>query len=164
VAVATLLEQVVAGVRARAELQGVELHWQAPDEALTIEADAGQLRQLLYNMLFNALEAQPGGGRIDVLASAGKVDEAAADSAAQEQGLLLEVCDRGTGLPAQLGERIFEPFISTKEAGTGLGLSICRRIVEAHGGSLEARDRPDGGAIFTVRLPLARSISLWQHC
>jgi len=63
------------------------------------------------------------------------------------------VADAGPGLPADLGDRIFEPFVSSKEAGMGLGLSICRRIVESHGGTLRAADRPGGGAVFAVRLP-----------
>jgi signal transduction histidine kinase len=66
----------------------------------------------------------------------------------------IEVADDGPGLPAVLGERIFEPFVTTKETGPGLGLSICRRIAEAHGGSIVAADRPGGGASFVVRLPL----------
>jgi signal transduction histidine kinase len=68
--------------------------------------------------------------------------------------LTLRVSDSGTGLPAGLGQRIFEPFVSTKETGLGLGLSICKRIVEAHDGEIRASNRPGGGAIFTLRLPL----------
>jgi signal transduction histidine kinase len=66
---------------------------------------------------------------------------------------MLRVSDTGGGLPASLGQRIFEPFVSTKETGLGLGLSICKRIVEAHEGEIRATDRPEGGAVFTVRLP-----------
>ena len=66
----------------------------------------------------------------------------------------IDVADNGSGLPAELGERIFEPFVSTKETGAGLGLAICKRIVEEHGGRIAATNRADGGALFTVRLPL----------
>lgn len=70
-----------------------------------------------------------------------------------QQWVSIRVIDNGPGLPAEMGERIFEPFVSTKETGTGLGLSICRRIVEAHGGRIDAADGPQGGAVFTVLLP-----------
>ena len=70
--------------------------------------------------------------------------------------MTVEVLDRGPGLPANLEDSIFEPFISTKDSGTGLGLSICRRIVEDHGGDISAANRPEGGAVFTIRLPVTR--------
>jgi signal transduction histidine kinase len=66
----------------------------------------------------------------------------------------VRVAATGIGLPAHLGQRIFEPFVSTKETGMGLGMSICKRIVEAHGGEIIAAGRPGGGTTFTVRLPL----------
>jgi signal transduction histidine kinase len=63
------------------------------------------------------------------------------------------VSDTGPGIAAAFRGRLFEPFASTKETGLGLGLVICRRIVEDHGGTIAAEDRPGGGARFTVRLP-----------
>ena len=66
---------------------------------------------------------------------------------------MLRVTDNGCGLPADLGDRIFTPFVTMKELGLGLGLSICKRIVEAHGGSIAAANRAEGGAVFTIRLP-----------
>lgn len=71
-----------------------------------------------------------------------------------ERFAVIRVGDSGAGLPADLGQRIFDPFVSTKETGTGLGLSICQRIVMAHGGELSAANRREGGAEFTIRLPL----------
>jgi signal transduction histidine kinase len=65
----------------------------------------------------------------------------------------IRIADSGPGLPAGLEERIFDPFVSTKETGLGLGLSICRRIVDAHGGSITAANSPTGGAVFEVQLP-----------
>jgi signal transduction histidine kinase len=67
--------------------------------------------------------------------------------------LTIQVADTGPGLPADLGPKIFEPFVSTKPTGIGLGLSICKRILEAHGGEIVAANRPEGGAVFTVVLP-----------
>ena len=68
------------------------------------------------------------------------------------QWFTIEIADTGSGLSSDLGDRIFEPFVSTKDAGTGLGLAICKRIVEDHGGQIVATNRAEGGAVFTVRL------------
>jgi signal transduction histidine kinase len=144
-----ILEQVAAGLRAKADLQQVAIDIGGIADAVTLCADPGQLRQLVYNLLDNALDAQPKGGHVRVTAES--------DAAGGEPGLVLRVEDRGDGLPPGLGERIFEPFVSTKATGMGLGLSICRRIAEAHGGSIRATDRAGGGTVFAVRLPLSRS-------
>jgi two-component system sensor histidine kinase HydH len=143
-----LLEAVVSGLRGRADRQRVGIAVELPAGPVTTSADPNQLHQLVYNLLYNALDAQPRGGGIRIRASA----ESAPPSGGRE--LVLRVEDEGGGLPPGLGERIFEPFVSTKETGLGLGLSICRRIVDAHGGRIGAEPRPAGGAVFTVRLPL----------
>jgi signal transduction histidine kinase len=148
-----VLEQTAGLVARRAERQGVRLEWDLPAAPAVLEADVGQLRQVLLNLLLNALEAVPGGGtvRVEAAGPEGPGGEAVAD---RDLEFTIRVADTGCGLPADLGERIFEPFVSTKETGLGLGLSICKRIVEAHGGDLTAANRPGGGAVFTVRLPL----------
>jgi signal transduction histidine kinase len=135
----------------RAEQKGVRLEYHRPDPAIRIQADAGQIRQVILNLLLNALDATGPGGtiRMEIAVS----DEAAKGEDGRQRWLSLRVSDTGCGLPAGLGQRIFEPFVSTRETGLGLGLSICKRIVEAHEGKIEATDRPGGGAIFTVRLP-----------
>src|SRR5207249_4560459 len=68
-------------------------------------------------------------------------------------GFAIVVADNGCGLPSDLGDRIFQPFVSTKETGMGLGLSICRRIVQAHGGQITATNLTGGGSAFTIWLP-----------
>jgi two-component system sensor kinase FixL len=65
----------------------------------------------------------------------------------------LSVADRGPGVAPQAMNRLFEPFATTKPDGMGIGLAVCRAIVAAHGGSIEARNAPGGGAVFSVRLP-----------
>jgi two-component system, NtrC family, sensor histidine kinase HydH len=139
-----VLEQMVQLLEARAERQGVRIERRFPDEPLLLQADVGQVRQVVLNLLLNALDAVPGGGTIWL-------------ELCNEGGnwLALSVADSGCGLPPSLGAQIFEPFVSTKETGLGLGLSICKRIVEAHEGEIQAANRPDGGAVFTVRLPCA---------
>jgi signal transduction histidine kinase len=119
-------------------------------EPVIANADPNQLRQVLLNLLFNALDAQPRGGEVRISARFDRANPS-------DPQLVLTVADNGSGLPQSVGERIFEPFFSTKESGLGLGLSICRRIVESHGGTLTAANRLTGGAIFTLRFPTRSS-------
>ena len=144
-----LAELVVEGIQARAELQGVVVRVEQATGPTVASADPNQIRQVLFNLLFNALDTQPQGGRIGIRVSS----DAAADGNPE---LVVAVEDDGPGLPADLGERVFDPFVSTKETGLGLGLSICRRIAETHGGSLTAAAATTGGTVFTLRLPVVR--------
>lgn len=143
-----LAERAAAGVRARAELQNVQVRVEAAAGPTVASADPNQVRQVLFNLLFNALDAQPQGGHVTVRVG---LDPRLADT----PELLVTVEDGGPGLPAELAERVFEPFVSTKESGLGLGLSICRRIAETHGGGLTVA-WSDRGAAFTLRLPVVR--------
>jgi two-component system sensor histidine kinase HydH len=145
VAADAVVRDTLGLVAARAEQQGVRLAPDLPSGPAWFDADPAQLRQLVLNLVLNALDATPAGGTVEVRL---RTDEPG--------WLVLEVADTGPGLPAGLGERIFEPFVSTKETGTGLGLSICRRVAESHGGTIVGANRPDGGAVFTVRLPAGR--------
>lgn len=153
VEVQALLQRVTDSLRARAELQEVRLECDVPFEAVYIDADKGQMQQLLFNLVVNALDAQPSGGTVRLCIGTESAD------AKSHNEMEVRIEDDGPGLPPELGERIFEPFISSKESGMGLGLSICRRIVEAHGGLLSCGNLPAGGAVFTVRLPLAVRIA-----
>ena len=106
-----------------------------------ITADRHMLRRALLNLILNALDAMPHGGSLAIDASTGP------------QGIEVRVADRGTGLSADTLQRAFEPFFSTKSGGTGLGLAIVYRVAEAHGGSVAAVNRPEGGAAFTIQIP-----------
>jgi signal transduction histidine kinase len=140
-----LVEQTLRVVEERAAAAGTRIEFTAPAEPVLAAVDPGQLRQVLLNLLLNALEAVAGSGVIQVRV------------ATEPDGWLsLRVSDTGGGLPAALGARIFAPFTTTKEMGLGLGLSICKRIAEAHGGEITAATRPEGGAAFTLRLPPLR--------
>ncbi len=141
-----LAQRAVDGVRARADLQAVAVRVEADPGPAVASADANQVRQVLFNLLFNALDAQPDGGHVTV--RVGMARDPAGDPA-----VVVAVADGGPGLPPDLSERVFEPFVSTKESGMGLGLSICRRIAETHGGGLTAVSS-QSGTTFTLRLPV----------
>ncbi len=145
-------EQTQRLVVGRGAQQDVELRLQLPAAPIWIEADAAQLRQVILNLLLNALDANPGGGIVEI-----RLEQTGPHAAGKAR---LAIRDSGPGLPAELGERIFEPFVSTKETGLGLGLSICRRIIDDHGGTITARNAAQGGAEFLVELPLQPSDSV----
>jgi two-component system sensor histidine kinase HydH len=128
-------------VRARTLRQGVEVEVSAPPGPLPVDIDAGQIHQVLVNLLINALDVMPRGGRLVVALDA------------TEEGCRLCVRDTGPGIPPAMAGRLFTPFASTKPTGTGLGLSLARRIVEEHGGRIAGANHPDGGACFTIVLP-----------
>jgi PAS domain S-box-containing protein len=109
-------------------------------EPFLLHADPDQLRQVLFNLMTNAIQAMPEGGRITI-------------EARRETGVdVLTVRDDGPGVPEELRARVFEPLFSTKTKGTGLGLTICRQIVEAHGGAIWVVPA-DRGAAIRIRLP-----------
>lgn len=154
-----ILRQTVELVAGRASRQGARIRCDAPEKPVAVEADGGQMRQLVLNLLLNALDAVSTGGLVSIRLQAPCRERSASTDLASEEGSRAEVClevaDDGCGLTAELGDRIFEPFVTTKETGIGLGLAICRRIAEAHGGVLQAADRSPQGAVFTLRLPVA---------
>jgi two-component system sensor histidine kinase HydH len=100
--------------------------------------DAGRLRQVVINLIDNALAAGP---------------PVTVRAAVEAGRLVLEVADRGPGIAADDRDKIFEPFFTGKTAGTGLGLAIVRRVVELHHGQIHVLDHPGGGAVFRVELP-----------
>jgi signal transduction histidine kinase len=106
----------------------------------SIRADELLLRQAFTNIIQNAAQAMPEGGRLTVRSSVG--DERA----------VVAVSDTGHGIPEEIKDKIFLPFYTTKEGGTGLGLAIAHGIVQSHGGTIEVDSSPSG-TTFTVRLP-----------
>jgi two-component system sensor histidine kinase HydH len=111
--------------------------------------DVGRVRQLLLNILQNARQASPEGKRPQVRVTT------------EGRSLVYEVRDFGAGLPPGAEARIFDPFFTTRTNGTGLGLAVARRVVEMHGGTITARNQPEGGALFRVVLPPTDRRSAW---
>jgi signal transduction histidine kinase len=149
-----IISQTVTIVSARAARRHVTISSCMPKKPLLINGDEAQLRQVVLNLLLNALDAVADKGTIWVEVGLGsRLPPHEPDGALPVQGIFLSIADNGRGLPETDPERIFEPFFSTKETGLGLGLAICRRIVESHGGAIDASPRPAGGAVFIVFLP-----------
>jgi two-component system sensor histidine kinase HydH len=107
-----------------------------------VAVDPGQFRQLVVNLVLNAVQASEAkGGGVELRLFS------------EDYDLLLTVEDRGQGLSTEVLARLFEPLFTTRSTGTGLGLALCHRIVEKHGGTISAVNRPGGGATFSVRVP-----------
>jgi signal transduction histidine kinase/HAMP domain-containing protein len=119
---------------------GVKIELKANPETIEADFDAKLLGRAVRNLLENALRATADGGTISVVV------------AGDETGVRISVSDDGPGIEAELLPRIFDPYFSTHDAGTGLGLPIARRIVEEHGGSISAKNRPQGGLLVTILL------------
>ncbi len=117
------------------------------NQSRQISADAGRIRQLIHNLVKNAIEAAEGESDIHIKVETHQI-------AGEIPQVELSVADSGPGIPDELIDKIFEPYISTKPKGDGLGLAIVKKIVEEHNGTLWAENLSGGGARFNVRLPL----------
>jgi signal transduction histidine kinase len=137
-----VIRKTVQLVDGRCKQQRVKLTIACQDSPIMLEGDASQVQQLLLNLVLNALDAMPDGGELTVRASA------------NGERLELSVIDTGDGIRADMLDKLFVPFSTSKPAGVGLGLGICRRIASSHGGSLTGQNRLERGAEFRLSLPL----------
>jgi signal transduction histidine kinase len=128
-------------MRRELETQGVSLEVRSSDAPVSAAVDEAQIKQALYNLMRNAREAMPGGGRVTVSVHA-----------ASGGGSDVIVEDEGVGLDEAARARLFEPFFTTKSNGTGLGLAITRQIIEAHGGSIAFEPRSPRGTRIWIHL------------
>ena len=135
-----LVRDVAERARSLAEARGVRLEVEASG-AGTAVVDPAQLRQALDNLVRNAVEATPEGGRVSLAARR------------ESGGHAVEVRDTGRGIEPDHLPRIFDLYFTTKADGTGVGLAVTQQIVTAHGGTIEVDSRPGAGTTMTVRLP-----------
>ena len=126
-----------------------------PAHPVMVQVDSEQMKQVLVNLVINALEAIEEEGTVEVRLLAGRERVGRGRSARLEWFTCIEVRDDGCGIPPEEQRAIFEPFFSTKRGGTGLGLAIAHRIVERHGGALEVESSPGTGTTMRVWLPQA---------
>ncbi|MCI0595761.1 MAG: ATP-binding protein [candidate division Zixibacteria bacterium] len=143
-----VLEETVVLLEKQLASSNIEVVKNLPRSLPKIEASPAQLKQVFLNLLMNAREVMPAGGRLEV-------------STRSENGYVeAEVADEGEGIAPENLEKIFEPFFTTKrdKGGTGLGLSVCLGIVSKSGGVIRAQNRMPKGAAFIVRLPVKEKI------
>ncbi len=138
---ADTIQHTRALVEGRADSQNVSIEM-AETASAEVYADPEQLHQLFLNLSLNAMDAMPEGGKLRFHVSQ------------QDDQVVVEVTDTGSGIDPNVLENLFTPFLTTKKNGVGLGLGICRRIAEDQGGQLEGGNCDSGGARFVLRLPI----------
>jgi nitrogen fixation/metabolism regulation signal transduction histidine kinase len=147
------LNQLVSEVAElhRSQESGAEVLLELDPRLDAIEADRGRVRQILNNLITNAKEAleSTAGGRVQVATKLERAGDA--------EYATITVADNGPGFRPELLARVFDPYVTSKARGTGLGLAIVKKIIEEHGGRIEADNRPEGGARVRVALPIGDS-------
>ncbi len=150
-----LIDSVLALHYSKLVSRSVQVHRELEDIP-SMAAGTGELRQVFANLIGNALDAMPAGGRLRIRARRARepVNE-------QRMGIRISVADNGTGIPAEIRDTVFEPFVSTKgDRGTGLGLWVTLEIVQKHAGTIRVRSSVDprrSGTVFSVFLPFRDS-------
>jgi two-component system sporulation sensor kinase C len=142
---AQILREVIYLLEGTASKREVKLNCEPRDERTEVFLPEGEVKQILYNVLRNAIQASPAGESVDVVLTA------------QEDEVSVSVSDRGPGISDEVAARMFDPFFTTKhgesESGMGLGLSVSRSLIEAMGGRIEVSKRNQGGTVFSAVLP-----------
>jgi CheY-like chemotaxis protein len=160
VTVPLALEEVVRGSMQLA-LSGsnVSCDLSVPGDLWPILGDERQIAQVIDNLLLNARQAMPRGGRVAVEMSNVVVPRDLRVHVKPGRYVCVSVRDKGPGIPAELRSRVFEPFFTTKPSGSGLGLTTCYSIVNRHHGCIDLCSEPDSGTTFRVCLPAATEIA-----
>lgn len=128
----------------------IELVEKHVSESETISADAGQIKQVLMNLVLNAIDSMPGGGQLKI--ESRKINLTGSPNG--KEVLQIRISDTGHGISESIKDTLFDPFVKGKGESVGLGLSISNQIVELHRGWIEADNNPDAGATFTINLPM----------
>jgi len=136
-----LLDDVLILAGKQLQQAGIALTFTLDEKLPSVLAVGDQLKQVFLNLILNAVEAMPEGGELEI------------DGYRSDGDVIIEFADNGLGMSADNIDQLFEPFFSTKHSGSGIGLAVSQDIVSDHGGTLEARNRPQGGAVFTITLP-----------
>ncbi len=122
----------------------IQVSLRVSDDLPPVSGSPDQLAQVFLNLILNAVDSMPEGGRLEI------------DAAVQGREVILTFTDSGPGIPSEVLEHLFEPFVTTKKDGTGLGLAVSQSIIRRHGGTMTAANAPQGGAVFTITLPTAQ--------
>lgn len=144
---ADVVSESVESTRDYSEQQRIQLIWDKSNCHATVLGDAQRLVQVVINLISNAIKYSPADTTISITVADNLPD------------LEIRISDQGRGVPEEMREAIFQPFLQTQSsdgrrgAGTGLGLSICKQIIEGHGGKIGVDGRPGGGSVFWIKLP-----------
>lgn len=148
-----LLESMLDILSQQFEKQDIRVVKDMDENMPAVKGDPDHLQQVFLNLMFNAVQAMPEGGTMNLTASP---KWASQDGGKEKQGLYVEVCvsDTGIGMDREVVERIFDPFFTTKHQGTGLGLTVAHGIVQEHKGWISVESQVGKGSVFRVCLPV----------
>ena len=141
----------------RARKEQIHIREKLPEQPVILKGDPNDLRQILVNLLMNAMEAMPSPGTISLDCQRIEINEKSSESSQNENGgpgLRLSIKDPGTGIAADALKDVFKPFYTTKKNGSGLGLSIVKRIADQHHWKIEVTSQPGQGTEFILTIPL----------
>ena len=147
------IERCLNFIEAKAKSQNVKLQTDFENNLPKLTFDPAELRQLLLNVVMNALQAMPEGGTLSIKAH--QLTEGGPDYTSGINRLLIQVEDEGAGIPSNLRGKVFEPFFTTKAGGTGLGLAICNSIVKRYNGEIWVEKAKSGGTEVKIALPVS---------
>jgi signal transduction histidine kinase len=151
----TLLEQVLDATDAQLQAGHIQCRCAIPDDMPAVRADASQLARAFHNLIRNAVQAMPQGGKLHIRASFHRGDPSQAEPGTSGVDRVTAVFqDTGPGISAVELENIFNPFFTTKDQGTGLGLAITHKVITEHGGQIEVESALGHGSQFIVHLPV----------
>jgi two-component system sensor histidine kinase HydH len=139
-----LIHEALLVIAAVVEERQVVVESYASSELVPVSLDVNRIKQVIINIIMNAVQASPSGEIVSVKCSQ------------NQNHLIIDIADSGPGIPIEIRENIFVPFFSDKKDGTGLGLAIAKKIVEAHQGHIEIMDNPDRGLTFRISIPRQR--------
>lgn len=134
-------------LRLKLNQAGIHMHYVPSERPIVIDCNKGQIQQVLLNVILNATHAMPEGGSITIRC---RKEPATGPSTA-----VVDISDTGCGIPAEIGDRIFESFLSGRKGGTGLGLAIAKRIMRSHHGDIEVAETSSQGTMMRLTLPAA---------
>jgi signal transduction histidine kinase len=152
-----IAEQTSSFLQPLARKRSVAIDLKLGPDPVRGELDPGQIQQVLTNLMMNAIQAMPQGGRLEVMVGRGRATPPADQAGAESDYLQIAVRDTGTGIPTEILPHIFEPFFTTKDVGegTGLGLAVTYGIAREHHGWVSVESKPGAGSCFTLYLPAA---------
>jgi signal transduction histidine kinase len=155
--VADVLHQAINLAEGKARRGDISVTLALAADLPEIEGDRHQLCQVFTNLLTNAFEALDGHGAVTITAAVAPIEADPAVAHAPTPTVVVEVADNGPGVPAELTDRIFNPFFTSKPQGTGLGLAIVSKIVDAHDGRIDVSSSPEAGTRFRITVPITNA-------
>jgi len=146
-----ILEEVLLIYTAKAEQQGVQIERRYAKKQILANVDRDQLKQVFHNIIINALQAMPGGGRLTIRTRERQITN---QDKQKVSGVRIHFIDTGVGIPQEKMQDIFEFYYTSKKTGTGLGLAIARQIIEGHLGTIGVDSVQGNGTTIVVDIPL----------